>query len=60
LRGLVLMSVITASYGNTSCSLFDAKRERHIEWLDLWGDDYALTAAREQGSVLLTRALEGV
>ncbi len=31
LPGLVLMSVITASYGNTSSSLFDAKRERYID-----------------------------
>ncbi len=28
LPGLILLSVITASYGNTSSSLFDAKRER--------------------------------
>lgn len=31
LPGLVLMSVITASYGNTSTSLFDAKREHYID-----------------------------
>jgi ABC-2 type transport system permease protein len=31
LPGVVLMSVITASYGNTSSSLFDAKRERYID-----------------------------
>src|SRR5215211_1192398 len=31
LPGLVLMSLITASYGNTSTSLFDAKRERYID-----------------------------
>ncbi len=31
LPGLILMSVITASYGNTSSSLFDAKRERYID-----------------------------
>ena len=31
LPGLVLMSVITASYGNTSSSIFDAKRERYID-----------------------------
>src|SRR5215211_8406276 len=31
LPGLVLMSLITASYGNTSSSLFDAKRERYID-----------------------------
>lgn len=31
LPGLVLMSVITASYGNTSTSLFDAKRDRYID-----------------------------
>jgi ABC-2 type transport system permease protein len=31
LPGLVLMSIITASYGNTSSSLFDAKRERYID-----------------------------
>ncbi len=31
LPGLVLLSVITASYGNTSSSLFDAKRERYID-----------------------------
>jgi ABC-2 type transport system permease protein len=31
LPGLVLMSVITAAYGNTSTSLFDAKRERYID-----------------------------
>jgi ABC-2 type transport system permease protein len=31
LPGLVLMSVITGSYGNTSTSLFDAKRERYID-----------------------------
>jgi len=31
LPGLVLMSVITASYANTSTSLFDAKRERYID-----------------------------
>lgn len=29
LPGLVLLSVITGSYGNTSSSLFDAKRERY-------------------------------
>ncbi len=29
LPGLVLLSVITGSYGNTSTSLFDAKRERY-------------------------------
>jgi len=28
---LILLSVITASYGNTSSSLFDAKRERYID-----------------------------
>ena len=31
LPGLILLSVITASYGNTSLSLFDAKRERYID-----------------------------
>jgi ABC-2 type transport system permease protein len=31
LPGLVLMSVITAAYGNTSTSLFDAKRDRYID-----------------------------
>jgi ABC-2 type transport system permease protein len=31
LPGLVLMSLITASYGNTSSSLFDAKRERYVD-----------------------------
>ena len=31
LPGLILLSVITASYGNTSTSLFDAKRERYID-----------------------------
>ncbi len=31
LPGLVLMSVITSAYGNTSSSLFDAKRERYID-----------------------------
>ncbi len=31
LPGLVLISVITASYGNISSSLFDAKRERYID-----------------------------
>jgi ABC-2 type transport system permease protein len=31
LPGLVLMSVITAAYGNTSTSFFDAKRERYID-----------------------------
>lgn len=31
LPGLVLMSMITGSYGNTSSSLFDAKRERYID-----------------------------
>jgi len=31
LPGLILLSVITASYGNTSSSLFDAKRERYID-----------------------------
>jgi ABC-2 type transport system permease protein len=31
LPGLVLMSVITSSYGNTSSSIFDAKRERYID-----------------------------
>jgi ABC-2 type transport system permease protein len=31
LPGLVLMSIITGSYGNTSSSLFDAKRERYID-----------------------------
>ncbi len=31
LPGLVLMSIITGSYGNTSTSLFDAKRERYID-----------------------------
>ncbi len=31
LPGLVLMSLIMASYGNTSTSLFDAKRERYID-----------------------------
>ena len=31
LPGLVLMSIITASYGNTSSSMFDAKRDRYID-----------------------------
>ena len=31
LPGLILLSLITASYGNTSTSLFDAKRERYID-----------------------------
>jgi ABC-2 type transport system permease protein len=31
LPGLILLGVITASYGNTSSSLFDAKRERYID-----------------------------
>ena len=31
LPGLILLSVITASYGNTSSSIFDAKRERYID-----------------------------
>lgn len=31
LPGLVLMSIITSSYGNTSSSIFDAKRERYID-----------------------------
>lgn len=31
LPGLVLMSLITGSYGNTSTSLFDAKRDRYID-----------------------------
>jgi ABC-2 type transport system permease protein len=31
LPGLVLMSIITGSYGNTSSSVFDAKRERYID-----------------------------
>ncbi|MBA3491471.1 MAG: ABC transporter permease [Rubrobacteraceae bacterium] len=31
LPGLILLAVITASYGNTSSSLFDAKRERYID-----------------------------
>ncbi|MBA3637179.1 MAG: ABC transporter permease [Actinomycetota bacterium] len=31
LPGLILLSVITASYGNASTSLFDAKRERYID-----------------------------
>ncbi|MDQ3377296.1 MAG: ABC transporter permease [Actinomycetota bacterium] len=31
LPGLILLSIITASYGNTSSSLFDAKRERYID-----------------------------
>ena len=31
LPGLVLMSIITAAYGNTSTSLFDAKRDRYID-----------------------------
>lgn len=31
LPGLVLMSIITASYGNTSSSIFDAKRDRYID-----------------------------
>jgi ABC-2 type transport system permease protein len=31
LPGLVLMAVITGSYGNTSTSLFDAKRDRYID-----------------------------
>ncbi len=31
LPGLILLAVITASYGNTSTSLFDAKRERYID-----------------------------
>lgn len=29
--GLILLSVISGSYGNTSSSLFDAKRERYID-----------------------------
>ena len=31
LPGLILLAVIMASYGNTSSSLFDAKRERYID-----------------------------
>jgi hypothetical protein len=31
LPGLILLSIITASYGNTSTSIFDAKRERYID-----------------------------
>lgn len=31
LPGLILLSVISGSYGNTSSSLFDAKRERYID-----------------------------
>ncbi len=31
LPGLILLGVITASYGNTSSSIFDAKRERYID-----------------------------
>ncbi len=31
LPGLVLMSIITGSHGNTSSSIFDAKRERYID-----------------------------
>jgi ABC-2 type transport system permease protein len=31
LPGLVLMNIITAAYGNTSTSLFDAKRDRYID-----------------------------
>ncbi|MDP9439728.1 MAG: ABC transporter permease [Actinomycetota bacterium] len=31
LPGLILLAVITASYGNTSSSIFDAKRERYID-----------------------------
>jgi len=31
LPGLILLSVISASYGNTSSSLFDAKRGRYID-----------------------------
>ena len=31
LPGLVLMSIITGSYGNTSSSIFDDKRERYID-----------------------------
>jgi ABC-2 type transport system permease protein len=31
LPGLVLLSIITGSYGNTSTSLFDAKRDRYID-----------------------------
>ena len=31
LPGLILLSIITGSYGNTSSSLFDAKRERYID-----------------------------
>jgi ABC-2 type transport system permease protein len=31
LPGLVLMSIITAAYGNTSTSLFDAKSDRYID-----------------------------
>ncbi len=31
LPGLILLAVITGAYGNTSSSLFDAKRERYID-----------------------------
>jgi ABC-2 type transport system permease protein len=31
LPGLILLSVITGSYGNSSSSLFHAKRERYID-----------------------------
>jgi ABC-2 type transport system permease protein len=31
LPGLILMSIISAAYGNTSSSLFDAKRDRYID-----------------------------
>jgi ABC-2 type transport system permease protein len=31
LPGLILLSIITGSYGNTSSSLFDSKRERYID-----------------------------
>jgi ABC-2 type transport system permease protein len=31
LPGLILLGIITASYGNTSASIFDAKRERYID-----------------------------
>ena len=31
LPGLILLSVVTGSYGNTSSSIFDAKRERYID-----------------------------
>jgi ABC-2 type transport system permease protein len=31
LPGLILLSIVTGSYGNTSSSIFDAKRERYID-----------------------------